>query len=422
MINSEKAPHQVTIDPSAINNITAQSHSINSGTKRRKSSVKIANPTTEFKSTNVNCPFYWVKLSPYGTPPFERANHTLVLTEENKFYIYGGHDYSGNPMNDLFCFEIDRKLWSNVNANSIVAHKGKKYTLSGPQKIHINQNLELCPLPPSRAYHTAIYYNKQMIVHGGNSNEINGETYVLLLDKLPIWTKVVQSNLPQELKTARFQHSAEKWGNFMVIYGGINNNVPFNHLLLFDLKKYKWSVLSNSTFPAIYSHSCFIREDILFLVGGKGEKGNNSFFAINLTNGNKLIASSFFPPDYTINLRLMTSTYDPVHDRLYVFGGYIVDSEEAENGCTMQIDIVDMRRKTRGVLYSPLITPYPTPRCGHTSVLYNGHLMVFGGCDRLPLLDGRWVYCDFSNTIWEFVPPKPEDDVTKLRFMISQRD
>jgi len=348
----------------------------------------------------------WSIIEPsHGNPPFERANHTCVLTQDKKLIIYGGHDSIGNTLNDLIIYDINRNCWSTVAVNRMLKRHGRRLVISDKfPNYHIPTALEPSPPPPARSYHTAILYQNFMCVFGGNSDEIDGRVYVLEITKLT-WTVCVTSSAPSCIKKPRFQHTAVLWGNNMVIYGGTNGNSLHPPIIsMLDLVKFKWSTLPTNL-PPMYAHSAFIKEDMMFLVGGQTPNPKTCFNIVSLIDGSTIAASNYFPESLMVNRRLLTVTYDSVHDQLFIFGGYTINKDGAEIGCSNHLDIVDFALKSYGTLYSELCDPGPTPKCGHTAVLHEGCLYIFGGCDRLPLLNGEWVFCDFSVELWKFLPP-----------------
>ena len=197
----------------------------------------------------------------------------------------------------------------------------------------------------------------------------------------------------------------------MVVFGGIHGSTMLNDLMIFDTIKFKWTVIKNNL-EAIYSHSCFVKDDNLFVVGGFKINGPNDYMVISLSDGKQLTSSSFLPK-INFAARSLTTVYEEKFQRLYIFGGFSVDSDGEEIGCTNKITIIDLNTQKYGfITYSISRGDYPKPRCGHTMVLYKGKLILFGGCDRLPLLNGEWVFCDFSNSIWEFTPPDPKQPLS----------
>lgn len=368
-------------------------------------------------------PFYWHAraLDTASTPPFERANHTAVVIA-NQLYIYGGHDCAGNTLDDLAVFDFEHNLWKKTSVNRMVAHKGKKLHLTAEKDVLLSPLQEICPPPSSRAFHTAVVYQNNMVVMGGCRSDIEGQLYFFAPTVFtPVWSLFIQENAPNEVKIPRSHHSAVMWGgSTMVVFGGKSGLKTLNSVIMFDFKKFKWSVLQTESLPAIHSHACFVKDDIMYIVGGCTETGSNGFLAVRLLDGTMASAGSIIPDIcMNLNLSLMTVTYDPGLERIYIFGGFTASSEDGESPCTDHLTIIDMKTRQVGTLFAPLITEGPGPRCGHSMVMYQGRIVVFGGCDRLPLLDGEWVFCDFSNTVWEFVPPPPGTEVGKLREIVG---
>lgn len=357
--------------------------------------------------------FSWETIEPKGTPPYERAGHTAIISDD-LMYVYGGHDAANNKLNDLIILDLTNyPMFRGVVAmNRLVnLHKGKlQFRETCSDKVPMLPGQELCPPPPPRAYHTAVLKNNFMIVFGGCPAEIEGPLYFLHLGT-ETWLKYVGQNSPPEVKIPRSHHTAVMNGDEMLIYGGINGVTPLGSLITFNTSKLKWSTISNNL-PAIYKHSAFFNNGILYIVGGTGDHGNNNFLEIRIKDGTCIKESKYFP-SLDLNLRLLTTVYDKSRDWLYIFGGFCVGDDDIECGCTDRLCIIDMAHKKAGYVYSALKN-CPSPRCGHTMLLYKGDLIVFGGCDRLPLLNGEWVLCDFYNSVAKFTPPNANVDVSTL--------
>jgi hypothetical protein len=348
-----------------------------------------------------------------GTPPFERANHTAILVD-SKLYIYGGHDYAGTPLNDVVIYDIERTCWIHSSFHHSLPRKGK------PHDRHLkplNPALQVCPPPPRRCKHTAVHYQGHMVVMGGCPSETEGEMYFLDIAAMS-WYKHIPANPPPEAIVPRSHHSASIWNSSMVVFGGINGETALNSLIIFDFQKFRWTVLKHGL-PMVYAHTSFVKGDILFIVGGWRQSGSH-FLAVSLVDGSKVVASNYLPK-FNIDVGLAASCYDAETDRLYILGGYSINSD-VEEGCTDRLHIIDLKQKTVADVFSALIPNCPSPRCGHVMALYSQSLFVFGGCNRLPLLNGDWVFCDFSNAVWQFKAPPLGFDLTRLREIIQEKD
>lgn len=348
----------------------------------------------------------WVNSSLFiGTPPFERANHTGIITNDNKLIIYGGHDRMGKTLNDMVSFDLVQGSWKYIVPNSVLTLKGSKLVSTNHQ-FHLSPNEGFSPTPRPRAYHTATYYDNKMYVIGGNQSEKNGEVYIFDL-KNNIWTVVASSSNPPEVKKPHFRHTACLNGKQIIVFGGsigASMNSPLmNCLNIFDLDKYKWRTIPNNL-PPIHSHSAFVHNNILYVIGGYSENTHNGISAINLSDGSLFHNYDFIPIGFSLHFKrqLLTSTYDPISQTVYILGGYEFNDEEFEKGCADNLITLNFKTRTLTTYTS---SDQPPPKCGHSADLWNGKLVIFGGCDRLPVLTGEWIFCDFTNSIWILTPP-----------------
>ena len=364
----------------------------------------------------------WEQIIPkVGVSPYERSNHTCVVVDNN-LYVYGGHDSTGNSLNDLLVYN-EKLGWSYASVNKITQTINKTIVVKQGFSYHPQAPLELSPIPQGRACHTAVVYknnnnNKFMIVVGGNATEIRGQVY--FLDFSPnarlTWCVFIAPNAPPEVLTQRFHHTAVIWKNKMVLYGGTNGDTPLPACLIFlDLEKFKWKVKKSPNFKQTYCHAAFVKDNLMYIVGGCNPDSPNGFSVYSLDTYQALSSENYIPKSLTVNRRLLTAT---IIDRfLYLIGGYIVTPDGIENGCVNQVDIIDLVSKNYTPIYPSMTNRIsPEPLCGHTAVEYNGKILIFGGCDRLPLLDGRWVFYGFTSDMWQFTPP------TMQEFEILRKD
>ena len=352
----------------------------------------------------------WEQIIPkVGVSPYERSNHTCVVVGTD-LYVYAGHDSTGNSLNDLLVYN-EKLGWSYASVNKIISTINKTVVVEQGFSYHPPAPLELSPIPQGRAFHTAVVYNNFMIVVGGNATEIGGQVYFLdfSLKARLTWCVFTAPNPPPEVLTQRFQHTAVVWKNKMVLYGGTNGDTPLPPCLLFlDLVKFKWKVKKSPNFKPTYGHAAFVKDNMMYIVGGSNPDSPNGFSIIALDTCQTINASNFIPMDLVVNRRLVTAT---LLDRfLYLIGGYVVTPDGIENGCVNQVDIIDLATKRWCSIYPSMTNGIsPAPLCGHTAVYYNDGITIFGGCDRLPLLDGRWVFYGFTSDMWKFTPPTIEE-------------
>lgn len=345
-----------------------------------------------------------------GTLPYERSNHTCVV-HNDKIYIFGGEDQFQNLLNDIVIYTSDFQYCYSLSTNKMLATHNKKLVIEPEFNYNLQQGLVLCSIPPPRSFHTSVVFNNFMVVFGGCSSDTMGEVYFLdLREGLTIWSVFVSKDTPDEVKKPRFQHTANLWGSNMVIFGGISGNMLCQpDLIILDLVKLKWRVIQCEGAVPVYGHTSFVKDDKLYVIGGKTQYDLNMLMIIDLSCGKVELKDNFFS-DFSYSPGVLsTASYDPEGDKLIVFGGYRIDKKGTEFGCNNQVYIYDFKSERGCIIYPGNTKNAPSPLCGHSAVYYNGKLLVFGGSDRLPLLNGQWVFCDFSSTLWTFTPPSNEE-------------
>lgn len=151
----------------------------------------------------------WTQLSPTGTVPAARENHTAVYDPaSNRMTIFGGNDsLAGGPsVNDV---------WVLTNANGVSGTPAwSQLTPSGTS-------------PPGRAGSTAVYdpvSNRMMVFGGNNASGYFNDTWVLSnangLGGTPAWDETASSGT---LPPARSEHTAvyDPNANEMIVFGGL---------------------------------------------------------------------------------------------------------------------------------------------------------------------------------------------------------
>ena len=126
----------------------------------------------------------WLTVSPTGTPPDGRSNHTAVWT--------------GSEM----------IVWGGVN-NGGVQNNGGRYDPAADSWIAT----PTAGAPSARADHTAIWSGIHMVIWGGSGGDNTGGRYDPASDS---WLPVTTSGAPD----GRFEHSAVWTGQRMIVWGG----------------------------------------------------------------------------------------------------------------------------------------------------------------------------------------------------------
>jgi len=194
----------------------------------------------------------WVQLTPSGTPPSGRCNHTAIHDPvRNRMVVFGGT--IGILKNDVWALSLGgTPTWTQLMPSGT--------------------------LPSARRYHTAIYNAERdrMIVFGGDDGTARNDVWALSLGESPQWTQLMPSGTPP---SARSYHTAiyDPLRDRMVVFGG-NDGVVRNDVWALSLgESPQWTELPLSeSLPSVRSGH--------------------------------------------------TATYDPVRDRMVVFGGLSPDT------------------------------------------------------------------------------------------------
>eukprot|EP01012_Entosiphon_sulcatum_P016161 TRINITY_DN21089_c0_g1_i1.p1 TRINITY_DN21089_c0_g1~~TRINITY_DN21089_c0_g1_i1.p1 ORF type:complete len:602 (+),score=39.48 TRINITY_DN21089_c0_g1_i1:34-1806(+) len=196
----------------------------------------------------VNCS--WQHLQCVGEKPFNRCHHTLTISG-NFLLLYGGFSLNPNGngtqphfLFDVYQLDLATLMWTRVHSAS--------------------------GIPPTLWGHTAISYDKQMVVFGGvdilSSREVD---YMCLwhVDKQR-WCSVKFTTAP----SARAGHTCVAVGGQMYIFGGFGaaNSHKYGDLWVFDLDVGEWLCLpSKGTVPCARSgHAVITHGRRLYLIGG----------------------------------------------------------------------------------------------------------------------------------------------------------
>jgi N-acetylneuraminic acid mutarotase len=152
------------------------------------------------------------------------------------------------------------------------------------------------PEPPikGRAFHTSVLIGEKLIIWGGapNSGDIDntfddGAIYDLGSGK---WEK-----MPKAVIDGRAYHTAIVWDKRLIIWGGLGASVAFNDGAIYDVEKNKWEEIpeppENIIQPAGRGcHSCVLLGDKLIIWGGMDLMPG----ADRILRGNELVGGTYY--------------------------------------------------------------------------------------------------------------------------------
>jgi hypothetical protein len=321
----------------------------------------------------------WSELTPAGTPPTGRFWHTAIYDPvHDRMVVFGGVG-GGGGLNDVWALSLaGSPAWSELSP-------------AGP--------------PQSARYlHTAIYdpVRDRMVVFGGDHSGDPNDVWALTLSGSPAWSELTPVGTPP---TGRYGHTAiyDPVRDRMVVFGGGGNDVWALSLAGSPV----WSELAPvGSLPAERARHTAIYDpvrDRMVVYGGELPHRSdwpllNDVWALSLAGSAAWseLGSAEGPPTGRWG---HTAIYDPVRDRMVVFGGF--DDSGGPRGDAWALSLAG----------SPAWSRLGTPqfgRFGHTAIYdpLRDRMIVFGGhCSGGSDRNDVWALSLSDNPTWsELVP------------------
>jgi len=321
----------------------------------------------------------WTKVTPAGTPPNARCSHIAICDlVRDRMVVFGGY----GPLNDVWALSLaDTPGWTQLTPTGT---------------------------PPSaRAGHRAIYdpVRDHMVVFGGfdGSYLCFNDVWALSLADTPAWTELTPLGTPP---IRRNRHSAiyDPLRDRMLVFGGRGSDDPFLGdvwaLLLADTLA--WTLLTPSGTPPIprYGHSAIYDpvRDRMVVFGGRGN--DNSFprdvWELSLADTpvwTKLNPTGTPPNDGLSGVGGASAIYDPVRDRMLVFF----------NRTVWALSLGDAPAWTQ---LSPTGTA-PSTRRDHSAIYdpVRDRMVVFGGTNGVTPRNDVWELSLADPPAWTQLSP-----------------
>ena len=334
----------------------------------------------------------WIPLAPTGTPPPSRYGHTAVYAPaSDRMIVFGGETAGSGAASDLWV--LDHAAGFNATPHWI------QMTPTGTA-------------PDPRAFHSAVYdvVNNRMIVYGGQNDNpgFYGDVWILTnadgLSGTPAWEKF--PDLPSP--SARSGHSAgyDPITNHMVVWGGeISCFGAYGDMWVLDHANgigttTGWSLWSVSGTPPPLRRDAAAAYDPngnrLIVYGGKtpcqyglsdASVLSNASGAPDVSNPTWNSLGAGASPALP-GLNGASGTYDPLFDRMVVFGGLENDISTFRSSVFLLADTHGLAGWTE----LPLPTTRPEGRAFH-SMVYSQPIhrwIVFGGNANGNVVNDVW--------------------------------
>jgi hypothetical protein len=301
----------------------------------------------------------WTALTVAGSPPAGRADHTAIYDPlRGRMVVFGGTD--GTFRNDVWVLSLDgTPTWTEL-------------TPSGT-------------LPVGRADHSAIYdpVNDRMLVYGEYDGHVAvlGDVWAFSLGGVPEWTEVTP---PGNMPSGRWAHSAifHPTQNRMVIYGGYPNYANDVWALALDGGA-NWTELTFDGAPpsgrsfhtAIHDP---IRDRMIVCCGYPLFETQVWELSLGGRPAWTRLTPSGTPP---VGRKNATAIYDPVRDRMIMFGGFLTYPDDPNLHLSLN-DLweLSLDQDPTWTELTPAGTP-PSKRDAHTAIYdpIRDRIVVFGG-------------------------------------------
>jgi len=364
----------------------------------------------------------WTQLGPSGAPPVARAEHTAIADPAtDRMIIFAGYDGGAN-LGDVWELALGgggpawaplaptgsaptarlqhTSIYDPVNAQMVMFAGYDNSLRNDTWRMTLGSSpawAEIAPggtgAPAARAEHAALYDSARgrMLVFGGAAGAAYfNDTRALALGGSPGWAQIV---VPGMKPAARRGHAAiyDAPRDRLIVFGGFDGATHRNDVWALSLAGLPaWLQLSPTGTPPAGRADCAaiydpLRDRLLLFGGFDGATPLGDAWALSLAGGTpawSALSPSGAPPAARWGA---TGIYDPVRDRVVVFGG--------DDGGALLDDAwgLDLGGAIAWAPFAPSGTP-PSARADHAAIYDAGRdrMVMFGGRDSAGARDDLW--------------------------------
>jgi hypothetical protein len=319
-----------------------------------------------------------------SSPPTGRAGHTAIYDPvRDRMVIFGGFDEFSRFRNDVYALELaDMGVWTH-------------FTPVGT--------------PPIGRYdHSAIYdpvYDRMVAYGGGGSAEtpdLSDDVWTLSLAGAPAWLALTPTGTPPSAPSGSY-HSAiyDPLRARLIVLGEMYAPNEVRALSLAGAPA--WTVLTPTGTPPGYRRRTSaiydpVRDRIVVFGGDDGSNPSNEVWTLSLagTPSWMKLTPTGTPPS---GREEHTAIYDPVRDRMVVFGG------RATPGYHSEVWALSLAGTPAWTDLTPLGLA-PSARVGHSAIYdpVRDRMVVFGGDDGRRRSD-VWALSLAGSPVWTEITP-----------------
>ena len=384
----------------------------------------------------------WTQITPSGTPPIGRSDHTAIYDPvEDRMVVYGEWDDHWALLNDVWALSLaGTPTWTQLVPSGILpsgrwAHTAiydpveSRMVVFGGFPNFANdvwalslagspQWEELAPFstaPAGRWFHTAIYdpVRHRMVVSGGYPSIVH-DVWTLSLGGQPVWTRLAPAGTPP---TGRKNHSAiyDPIRDRMVIFGGFLTYPDEVGWLLYQNDVWALSLGENPVWTQLFptgtppgmrdEHSAIydpLHDRMMVFGGHAGGFNYNDVWALSL--GGVPEWTQLFPTGTPPAARRRhNGIYDPLRNQMVVFGGY----DTVGLSCVNDVWTLSLGEAPQWTQLFPTGTP-PSAR-GRQAAIYDplqDRLVMSGGFDCSAVFKNDvWALSLGANPAWTQLSP-----------------
>jgi hypothetical protein len=341
----------------------------------------------------------WTQLQPTGTPPLERLGQVAIYDPVgDRMIVFGGYkpSYNYGYFNDTWALSFGASsdgTWLQLSPTGppsgregmcgvYDAPRQRMLLLGRPNGTGTNNDVWALTLsgpmvwtpvsapcgasPSPRWFSVGVYddLNDRLVIHGTYSTTIYGDVWALPLDGESGWSELTPSGGgpgPRYAHTATWDPLAHR----MLLFAGWDGTQPYNDVWALEVSPPSgaWSLIAAGATPPTprddHAAAYDVRRNRLLVFGGYEPVPLGETWALSLS-GSPLWTPVSLPPALPSPRCGHSLTYDPLRDRLVLFGGY--GSSSALND-TWALPF-------RTMLWEPLATSGtpPSPRYDHGAI------------------------------------------------------
>jgi N-acetylneuraminic acid mutarotase len=355
----------------------------------------------------------WEEAKVIAPLPPRRCNHSANIID-NKLIVYGGQDITEGVLSDLWIFNINplntiEEKWTKIDEENLPGPLCRHSSVVYQQKIFLlggtdlnSEKGEMFSYDPFRNSwdasigmhkaidsHSAVVYKNLMIVFGGYlQGKLSNSTFVFDFQER-IWDVLqVAGQIPEE----RADHSAVVHKDFMYTYGGLVNSSEYSsEVWRLNLLEPSWSCIqfSGDSPGSVSGHSACVFSDVMLVFGGVRDilKETNEMYAFEFETASWLL------------IQTETESKDPVIDRedgrtknytdvkkKTKNDHFATHRDKSRDKCKNSLKVAHDSYETQkpikagpAVFRGRIKGKIPHSRDGHTGVIFEDFMIIFGG-------------------------------------------